>query len=175
MAKKNQDTGLVGEVTALEQAEIDALAEANDGVVTPAMVVEASRDPSSALHNRFLWGRDDEAARRWRLIQARGVIRAQVTIIENSRGERTVVARYCSLHSDRAGEGGYRQTVHVMGDAGMREELLANAREDFMAFQRRYDTLRELAALFAEADKVFRRSPKKKSIRKKRSRSKAPA
>ena len=49
--------------------------EREHGAVTASLVVEAARDPEHAWHDRFEWN-DEAAAARWRLTQARQLIRS---------------------------------------------------------------------------------------------------
>lgn len=58
---------------AVEQV-LYALADANNGRLTPAIVVAAATDPESPLHNRFTWD-DTEAAIKHRENEARALIR----------------------------------------------------------------------------------------------------
>lgn len=57
------------------EREIQEIAEAGGGVLLPAAVVEAARDPTSAMHSHFQWD-DTEAAIAYRLSQARELIRS---------------------------------------------------------------------------------------------------
>ncbi len=66
--------------------EIKAL-EDRAGKLTPEQVVEAASDESSALHSCFTWD-DSEAAARWRLDEARELIRS--VRIETVIEERTI-------------------------------------------------------------------------------------
>lgn len=50
-----------------------------------------------------------------------------------------------SLGTDRKGDGGYRQSVTILGDPEMRAELLKTARAELEALRRRYKHLVELA------------------------------
>lgn len=55
--------------------ELESLRD-KDGLLHIEKVVEAARDPDSPLHKHFQWN-DGEAAHRYRLGQARALIRAQ--------------------------------------------------------------------------------------------------
>src|SRR4051812_35266483 len=46
------------------------------GTLTPEVVVEEAADPSHPLHHRFEWN-DDEAARKYRLLQAASLLRVR--------------------------------------------------------------------------------------------------
>lgn len=57
-----------------------AMADVNDGHLTPDAVVEAARDPDSILHPHFTWS-DTEAAHKQRLSEARALIRSVRVIV----------------------------------------------------------------------------------------------
>lgn len=57
-----------------EYAEMSALVDRSGGRVTPAQVLEQASDPTSTFHRHFEWD-DGEAAHRFRLQQAAGLIR----------------------------------------------------------------------------------------------------
>lgn len=87
-----------------------ALAEiAASGELIPDRVVEAARDPASALHAYFTWD-NDEAAKRWRAEQARALIRSvKIEVIVEERA--IVVPRY--VHDPDAPSGGYVATASI--------------------------------------------------------------
>jgi hypothetical protein len=58
-----------------------ALSDARQGKLSPEDVVQAARDPDSPLHSQFDWN-DDEAAAKWRLEQARTLIRSVRVVFE---------------------------------------------------------------------------------------------
>ena len=140
------------------QAELQQIQAANGGVLRPEAVVEFARDPATALHRRFTWD-DNEAAHQYRLWQAREVIRVCVTILPQSDEP---VRTYVSLTSDRIKEGGgYRTTESVLSIAEQRAELLDQALRELAAWQAKYRQIKELAAVFAEAEKVRRKAARK--------------
>ena len=57
------------------EGAIRALADANGGQITPAMVVSAARHPESPLHSCFTWDVQQAAQERW-IDQARKLIRS---------------------------------------------------------------------------------------------------
>lgn len=57
------------------QRALQALADRYQGLLTPELVVEAARDPTSELHGFFTWD-DAEAAIQHRLAEARSLIRS---------------------------------------------------------------------------------------------------
>lgn len=140
------------------QLELQQIREANGGVLKPESVVEFASDPETALHSRFTWD-DGEAARQYRIWQAREVIRVCVTILPQTNES---VRTYVSLTSDRIKEGGgYRTTEAVMSVAEQRAELLDQALRELATWQAKYRQVNELAAIFAEAEKVRKQSARK--------------
>jgi hypothetical protein len=108
-------------------------------------VVEFAKNPDTELHKHFTW-EDSEAAREYRLWQARTIIHTCVHIIPNYSEPIDV---YVSLKTDRTmGGGGYRSLVSVMSNRTLRLQLLQEALEEMKVFQGKYKTLRELVPIF---------------------------
>ena len=68
------------------------------GTLTPSLVVAAAVNPSHELHPRFVWD-DSEAAKRYRLVQASGLIRS--VHIRIDRGEDSEPVRVRAFVADR--------------------------------------------------------------------------
>ena len=68
--------------TEAQQAILEMKARTNHSV-TAAMVLDAARAEDSPLHGLFVWD-DTEAAEKYRIIQARGFLRAVVRIIPSA-------------------------------------------------------------------------------------------
>jgi hypothetical protein len=140
------------------QLELQQIREANGGVLKPEFVVEFASDPETSLHSRFTWD-DTEAAQKHRLWEAREVIRVCVTILPQTN---ELVRTYVSLTSDRIKEGGgYRTTEAVLSVAEQRAELLDQALRELATWQAKYRQVNELAAIFAEAEKVRKQAARK--------------
>jgi hypothetical protein len=138
--------------------ELEQLRQHNGGdFVAPAAVVEfARRNKRAALHKEFEWD-DTKAAQRFRLDQARHLIRLYINVIETEDGD--IPARmYVSLEGDRKSTGGYRTLESVMTNAELREQLLQQALDEFQRVRRKYQTLQELAPIFAAMDRVVQRT-----------------
>lgn len=131
--------------------ELNRIRSRNGGVLRPSDVVEFARNADTALHSAFTWD-DDEAGQKWRLHEARNLIRVMVTI-EDVSGDEMVVRPFISLPSDRRA-GGYRATVEVMGDEEMRAEMLSAALAELRATQKKYRQLQALSKVFAAIDEV---------------------
>ena len=139
--------------TELIKQELDQIAEANDGLLRASDVVEFAKNPKTALHDRFDWD-NTEAAHKWRLHQARQIIRVSVTVIENPKAE-TEYKAYVSLYDDRKmPQGGYRPFKEVMLDTNHSKQLLKQAHREFKLWQGKYKNLQELAPVFEAMDAV---------------------
>lgn len=136
----------------LIKQELEALAEANNGLLHPEKVVEFAKDPTTALHSRFEWD-DSEAAVKYRIWQARQLIKVTVNILPNEN--ETEYQVFVSLKSDRLNGGGYRALVDVMSNDDQRKELLSQAHNDFKLWQKKYQQLKELAPVFEKMVEVM--------------------
>lgn len=142
-------------------AELESVRVQNGGVLRPEDVVEFARDPKTALHKKFEWD-DTEAARLYRLEEARGIIRVAVSVVhEDFAPMRT----YVSLSRDRVRGGGYRPVRDVLNHDDMRKELLSEAISELARVRARYMVLNELTRVFEEIDAVAEKfgSGKRKS------------
>lgn len=120
------------------------------GVLHAEQVIQAAADPTSPLHRFFTWD-DTEAARRYRLVQARTLIRVAV-VVEPTTLQK--IRAYVSLTPDRRHGGGYRQTFEVLSEPVAREQALHDALVALANLRARYGHLRELAEVFAAAQNV---------------------
>jgi len=142
--------------------ELERIKNANNGIIEPKLVVAYARNPQTALHNRFEWD-DTEAAERWRLHQARNIIRLEFRYVDKKATDqskiilditsriktRNVVRAFVSLTTKRKGQdAGYRDIYDVISDDEMREQLLEDAKKDMAIFRRKYYLLSELADVF---------------------------
>lgn len=136
--------------------ELKRLAATHGGMLQPKTVVESARPDHSPLHDSFDWD-DSEAAEKWRLTQARQLIRAVVQY--EQVGNKTISTRvFVSLTPDRE-ESGYRLTNAVMSDDAHRQQLLTDAMADMQRFKEKYRRLAELAKVFSAMDEVSVEEP----------------
>ena len=128
----------------------------NNGFVDPVVVVGFARDPLTALHNRFEWD-DTEAAEKYRIWQARMIIRMELVVIPVEGTKEKTVRSFVSLISDRKAEQdkGYRFMVDVLSDDDLRKQLLDEAHRDMLLFRRKYSQLHELAKVFEAMDEMY--------------------
>jgi len=133
--------------------ELTRLALEHGGELQPRAVVDAARAEDSPLHDSFDWN-DTSAAEKFRLAQARSLIRAVVTYEE--LGNKLIESRvFVSLTSDRDTDGaGYRLTTNVMSDDVQRQQMLTDAMVEMQRFKEKYRRLTELAKVFAAMEDV---------------------
>lgn len=101
-----------------------ALADVSGGSLTPEAVVESARSPESPMHGLFTWD-DAVAGQKWRLEQARELIRSvKVVISTEARAISTV--HYVRDPSQAAGAQGYVSVTALRRDPeGARAAVLA--------------------------------------------------
>lgn len=145
------------------QDELERLRLLHGGVLMPEHIVNAAKPKSSPLHGSFDWD-NGEAAHKWRLEQARHLIRIFVTVLGN--GDQSRESRmYVSLSTDRAGEGGYRAIADVLSDAEKRATLLRDAELDMLRFRQKYAGLVELADVFKSMSLAMKHLTKRSTQR----------
>ena len=133
--------------------ELKRIAKANKGELQPKAVVDAARDEKSILHSQFDWD-DTTAAEKFRLHQARNLIRVVVSFVKDSDGGMVACRVFVSLTPDREDDTGYRVTTDVLSDPDQRAQLLADAKADMKRFASKYRQLVELAEVFEAMDKL---------------------
>jgi hypothetical protein len=143
------------------RSELLAINEAH-GVLTPELVVTRGRDPSSPLHAFFEWD-DVQASEKFRLVQAGALIRrVKLTLIRASTETKVVTVHTTRAFVAPAGErksklnpeGGYAPIESVLSDEARRADLVATARRELIAVRRKYESLSELATVWAAIDEI---------------------
>lgn len=119
--------------------------------VTPELIVDLSRDPSSPTHAEFEWD-DTVAAEKYRTEQARLLI-GHIRIIREDEPtpdykERAFVSAPGANHV-------YVPLKSALGNEGYREHLLKQAKGDCEVFLAKYRRLQELAGVVAEMNEFL--------------------
>jgi hypothetical protein len=91
--------------------ELNKLTE--EGVLNPDDVVEAARNPKSAMHDQFNWD-DSEAAHAYRLQQARALIKRVVVEVVRVDQEKVLVPSFIRSPSGKGYERTQEVTVNTM-------------------------------------------------------------
>jgi hypothetical protein len=144
-------------VTKSYEDELEEIRLANDGMLRPEDVVEYARDKSTQLHKRFDWS-DRVAAGKWRLEQARQLIRVCVRMLPTKGEEMGIVSvrSYISLPSDRISGEGYRTLTDILEDENKTSELLALLVADMRIFRRKYEHFVSLRLALAHVDRAIK-------------------
>lgn len=121
-----------------------------DRELTAGSVVEAARDETSPLHNRFEWD-DTIAAEKYREDQARELIRSIRVTVDRPDGGSVNVRAFVNVDPDPNGKRIYLPTYVAMADPVRREIVLSRARTELNTWVNRYRTLNEAAELLATA------------------------
>jgi tRNA A37 N6-isopentenylltransferase MiaA len=136
----------IGELT--PQIVGDTLADIEDryGVINPHTVVDESRPKDAPLHPIFEW-RDEVAAEKWRVEQARRVVRS-VEIIAEDCNKPTQIA-YVNIQS----QGGYVSAATVRSQPDLYEEARQAYRSRLDAAQMQLAKMEDLAPV-AEKQRI---------------------
>lgn len=129
---------------------LDAIAERNQGRLTPAMVVEEARDESSPLHpyvfNKSMQG----AAEAYYLMRARDLIRSQRCVYreaDDTDPEKSVRA----YHAVRREDGyAFERAEDLVKDEFASRLVMADMQREWMTLKRRYQDFAEFWALVRE-------------------------
>lgn len=115
--------------------------------VTPYQVVEKGKDPTSELSKCFT--KDDaEAANKYRLWEARQILRQLIVITRPDPGdekEKSEPIQFRLMMKNETSRGtGYKQTLVMIRDEDEYQKLLNTAYEELRTFKRKYSMLSEL-------------------------------
>ena len=121
------------------RGELEALYRANGGRLTAAAVVEAARPENSPLHSQFEWN-DEEAAEKYRLTQARALIRRVKISYVTKDDEVAKAPMFVSVAQSDATHA-YMKTEEVMHDPVLTRIVLQDAIRQWRALYARYQHL----------------------------------
>ena len=142
--KRPEDADPAAVVLALER-----LARKTGGLLTPDGVLRAAASPKSPLHGYFTWD-DTEAARAWRLHQARHLIASVRVQLVGPATPQEPVRAWVSVQSDEGRA--YRALDAILADPPARQDLLMAALRELERVRRQYATLEELSGVWAALD-----------------------
>lgn len=118
--------------------------------VTPEQVLEKAKNKRTELHKCFEWD-DTVAGEKYRLIQARDVIRHFVIVHKTSDDEEKKVRQYQITTKKNT----YEPTRVFLQKPDEYTALLERAKAELEAFKQRYEMLAELEEIFAEIDRLI--------------------
>ena len=111
---------------------------------TPRNIVDMARDEKTELHKCFEWN-DEKAADEYRLFQARQVV-CHLVIKQEDRPQEQTEVRF--FYKAEAGVG-YTPSCTIVRNEDSYTQLLMRAREELLAFKRKYSMLEELSEIMA--------------------------
>lgn len=121
------------------------------GRLTAELVLDEARDPSHPLHERFVWD-DGAAAERYRVGQARNLIRSVKIAFQRPNGEKASVRQFVSI--DRADSGpvsGYLPTEEVLTNPLQARILLRQMEREAEALRLRWSHMAEYREVVTRA------------------------
>ncbi len=149
--------GVKADVAGMELERIDR----ENGGVTPAAVVDASRPEEAPLHPVFEWD-DATAGELYRVDQARRVIRSVRVIEVDQRGQdKPPAIAYVSVRPEGERGTSYQPIARVMSDADMRRQAIESAATGLESWIKRHEHLIELAGEVRMAKRIHRRVVKR--------------
>lgn len=122
-----------------------------EGRLTAKALLDESRDEDSPLHGEFEWD-NGIAAEKYRENQARHIINCLVTVHESAAPTR-------SFFNVEYKTAEFRSVTAIMQDADGQDQLLSLALRELDAFKRKFNSLSELAAVFAAIEEIQEKRP----------------
>lgn len=132
-----------GATPAFVGATLEMLREANDGNLTPEIVIAAAKKKQHPLHPQFVWD-DTKAAKAWRLNEARYLIRSIVVQIIGRETEEPVRA-FVKIGTEKTPK--YTAMHVAMSDTEMRKIVLTRAHKELIDWTKRYSNMIEFAEI----------------------------
>lgn len=126
---------------------LEALRQKNGGELTDDIIVDTARRKTHVLHRWFEWD-DTEAAKEYRRLQARNLIRSFQVVYQDAPD--TPVKAYAVHRRERPGSPqrtAYRTMDEVLSDPESRDRLIAEAVRMAMEFRRRFQGIHELSRI----------------------------
>lgn len=122
-------------------------------------LVDRAKKKTAPLHVEFTWD-NRVAGNLWRLQEARKLVQA-VEVVHDSgtatRAFESVTVVKVSKETETETRRVFRSIEDIMADPIQRDELLAQAIKDAVAWRKRYARLQELAKVFAAIDEAVLR------------------
>lgn len=118
--------------------------EQRKGIITPSSVVEVARDQTNPLHAHFLWD-DTEAAEAYREWQARQLLK-RVTVKIDGKVLPAFHNVVIQVESDGERQG-YISTNIVLKDEGMTKQVIQQAIDELIFWEKKYADLKELTGV----------------------------
>lgn len=119
------------------------------GDLTPALVVEAAAHSDHPLYHRFDWN-DRTAGEKWRLEQAAHLIRSVRIRRVDAAGKPSDLRAFVAIKGEDTHRASYVPTESALADDFTRQLVLRDMEREWKSLKRRYDHMREFAALILD-------------------------
>ena len=135
--------------------EIDRIRAENDGNITSQIFQDASRDKDAPCHQHFEWNQD-EAANKYRNIQAGEIIRSISVVRWTEEGEKSTVRAFSSVPAPGGASNArvYVSTIEAMEDKDDRTFILQEMLNQLVSMRKRWAQINELADELELVDKL---------------------
>lgn len=140
------------------EVELAKIEEKNNGKLTAISVVEEASNPRSPLHDWFDW-RDNEAARKWRMHQARILI-GTIRVVSTYEGTKKDFRKYVNITIAEDKGRAYIQVKNAVKNPDTNAQILRRALNEITYWERTYSEYKELEEIFTGITKT------KKKLRK---------
>ena len=117
---------------------------------TPEDIVEYATDSNPELHKCFLWD-DQEAAHRYRLTQAREIIRS-IVVISEKKDESSDSIMMRAIVSTNNNDTTYEPITVTIRNEDSYQKLLNEAMRELETFRQKYSIIKELENIFEDID-----------------------
>jgi len=122
---------------------------------TPEQIVEKATDESTELHKCFEWD-DSEAAHKYRLSQAQGIVRCLVLV--NEKVEDKELRQTRAIVSTNMRENTYEPVKITIRNVDSYERLKAEALRELEAFRKKYAVIEEIGDIIDELEAIIAQS-----------------
>lgn len=123
------------------RTELDKIA-AKHGRLTPKLVLREARRASHPLHGQFIWDNDD-AAERYRVLQARELIASVRVTYTGVEGTQKSVRRYHALRASDEAQFDYLDVEDILRDPMKRKLLLQSMEREWKTMVARFEDFTE--------------------------------
>lgn len=134
--------------------------EKDNGVITPAIVVDSARSIRSPLHKCFEWN-DDAAAVKYREWQARILIGCVKVSFKDEAGEDQIVRAFVNVspvevddEDDAIGEGGYISVERASRNVGYKKQVVQYAYGQLTRWKQKFGAFKEFFVVTEAIGKV---------------------
>lgn len=121
------------------------------GELTPEAVLQEAENPTHPLHHRFEWD-DSDAAYRYRIIQAQGIIRSVYVTWRSETDEEQVKRTRAFVAPRDQPRSVYKSTEEVGNDPITSELILRQMQREIEMLKRKYGHLQEFWNKLKEMD-----------------------